>query len=539
MWNGIYRILRLRTLTHRLFFWMFLFIILSVTVFLMLYTAVDKKASIHLANKRLKQSVEKQKVIVEDWTNERFEEIGYIAEIEEIKEGIYDGMGKPIQFYANHLSDVNAFVVLDKNGHVVIDSTSDDPYANADIRLDDRVYFKEVKNKDLYISDIVMGRSGLPVMIFSVPVVTNDNEFGGVVFASVSLSTIHTLLENTTIGITGNVLFLNPGGVSLPESEQLGNVLTTGNHTNIVQSATAGNIPQLIYENNNGKQVTGTYTSLFDQRFFLIHEMEKEEILQTHNEVIRTVIILIVFITMIGVILISIILWGILRSFTHFTEAIQGVKEGNYRYETDTILYKQSPSEVRSMMDIFSEMTRTIEEKNREMVQKLKTDALTGIFNRGAFSTMIEETWDHAHTNKEPIALAFIDIDFFKRINDAFGHVVGDDILIQMANDIEESITHTNGTLFRYGGEEFVILFPQTDEQTAYHYAEMVRKRIEQADIRHEDGSLVTISVGVTSTIPQDDHHPRVLIQAVDHALYKAKNAGRNRVEITSIEEVI
>ncbi len=97
---------------------------------------------------------------------------------------------------------------------------------------------------------------------------------------------------------------------------------------------------------------------------------------------------------------------------------------------------------------------------------------------------------------------------------------------------INTCLQPTNGTLYRYGGEEFIVLFPQTDEETAYTHAEAIRKEVERVKLIEENTSNVTISIGINSTIPNDVGATKQFIQAADDALYQAKKSGRNYVQV-------
>lgn len=532
MWNAIYRLFGLKKFTHRLFFWMILFIVLSVTIFLTLFISVDRNERFALVNKRLGQSVVKQKNIVENWANDRINEVVHVAELEETRKQDYDTMSKSIQSYAENLPHVIALVYLDEDGRVIIDSARDPVYIDSPINLGEKDYFTAAKSGKSYVSDIaVVKQTDEPIILFSTPVETIDNTFGGVIFAAVSLTTVNDMLENTAFGATGDVRLVNPDGDSLPQPHEESESLSTNSSTDIMRNALEHKKQEEPYENADGELVLGQYIPLFDDRFFLIHEMEVEEILQSHYQVTRTIVTVISLIVIIGLTLLFLIIRSVLHSLVYFTEAIQRVKDGNYEYTFDKNMYDKSPSEIKGMIDVFQEMTETIQANKQELLSLSETDGLTGTYNRRTFATAIQNRWKIAYERKESLTLIFIDIDFFKQLNDAFGHVIGDEVLKSIVKSIDEILLGTEGTLYRYGGEEFVIIFPNTDIEKAYMYAESIRKQIEMKKILHENGSHVTISVGVASIIPSNEDGYDRLIKEADEALYKAKEYGRNRVE--------
>jgi diguanylate cyclase (GGDEF)-like protein/PAS domain S-box-containing protein len=173
---------------------------------------------------------------------------------------------------------------------------------------------------------------------------------------------------------------------------------------------------------------------------------------------------------------------------------------------------------------------RDITERKRdhERIRQLATtDSLTGIVNRAEFSRRLVEEIGRAVRFERPLALMMYDLDHFKRVNDTFGHAVGDEVLkttVELVNHAIRSVDiHA-----RWGGEEFMVLLPETDRDAAVGSAERVRATI--ADHCFERAGRVTASFGVTTLTPGDRADD--LIKRVDEAMYLAKRSGRNRVEV-------
>ncbi len=158
------------------------------------------------------------------------------------------------------------------------------------------------------------------------------------------------------------------------------------------------------------------------------------------------------------------------------------------------------------------------------------TDRLTGLPNTRHFDTTFEKAVDEG-TAGRPLTLAVVDIDHFKKFNDAHGHKAGDAVLAHTAKVFRASKREgCTDEVFRYGGEEFCMLLPDTDIATATEVLEAFRARVEAAVVEHDDKQLkVTVSVGL-ATYPRDGVGRRELFEAADRALYAAKAAGRNRV---------
>jgi len=160
-------------------------------------------------------------------------------------------------------------------------------------------------------------------------------------------------------------------------------------------------------------------------------------------------------------------------------------------------------------------------------------DALTGLFNHRYFQEIMESELERAGRYKHPLSLILIDIDFFKKVNDKFGHPAGDYVLHEVAQTMTELVRNCD-IVARYGGEEFTIILPETSASSAKVLAQRVRRGIEQLNIHYEDHSIpVTISCGVSSCDFNTSKMTRsAFIKHSDQALYKAKENGRNRVEI-------
>nr|WP_256489637.1 7TM diverse intracellular signaling domain-containing protein [Pleionea sp. CnH1-48] len=159
-------------------------------------------------------------------------------------------------------------------------------------------------------------------------------------------------------------------------------------------------------------------------------------------------------------------------------------------------------------------------------------DGLTGINNRRAFDERFELEWKRAVRSRTDLSVVLIDIDWFKKLNDTHGHLTGDEALKEVADMINSATRRPGDFAARFGGEEFVVLLPDTREHGAVHLADHLRKRIGDLVIRHNDLRLqVTVSCGCSSVRPRVGESASSLLECADKALYEAKEKGRNRVE--------
>jgi len=162
---------------------------------------------------------------------------------------------------------------------------------------------------------------------------------------------------------------------------------------------------------------------------------------------------------------------------------------------------------------------------------KAITDQLTGIFNRHHLDEVADILFSNTHTTDQPLAIAMLDVDHFKKINDNYGHAVGDEVLVCVAKRLKSTLREMD-VLARFGGEEFTMLLPNTDSQNAKTIFNRIREQIASQPFRTSIGLIdVTLSIGVSIATPTSSDLSTVMEQA-DTALYKAKQSGRNRVVI-------
>jgi len=174
------------------------------------------------------------------------------------------------------------------------------------------------------------------------------------------------------------------------------------------------------------------------------------------------------------------------------------------------------------------DVTETVTFEQKLMEMNLK-DALTGIHNRRSLEISLKEEIERHKRYGNPLSLIMFDIDFFKKVNDTYGHQCGDFILQQISATIQKSI-RSHDILARYGGEEFCCLLPETSLEAAVNLAERFRQNIAQKPYRYQDKRVeVTISLGV-STLTEEATTAEMLLKKADKGLYAAKHAGRNRV---------
>lgn len=201
-------------------------------------------------------------------------------------------------------------------------------------------------------------------------------------------------------------------------------------------------------------------------------------------------------------------------------------------------LYQIQAIELEARVKELEYVKVELEEANKLLEHLSSHDGLTGILNRRSFDEIMVNEWEQCLNNNEVISLIFIDVDFFKKYNDIYGHIAGDHCLKLVAKVMSNEVFRLSDYVARYGGEEFVIVLPKTDEQEALRIAEIIRIKIKELGIEHRGSKLseLTISLGVAESRPNQNNSIKELIHRADTALYRSKSLGRNQSQIGKIE---
>lgn len=219
-------------------------------------------------------------------------------------------------------------------------------------------------------------------------------------------------------------------------------------------------------------------------------------------------------------------------------------KDDGYVWIRDVVhVVRNDSGDVDSLVGFMFDISerKRIEHEMLMMQRKLEAlsfeDGLTGVSNRRHFDERLKSEWKGARAGQRPLSLILIDIDHFKDYNDFYGHIQGDECLSKIASALKEIGVRPRDVVARFGGEEFALLLPDTNESSAAVFGKRCRAAIEGLQIPHARSScsdFVTASVGVGTVIPPFDSDAVHFCDAVDKLLYAAKQDGRNRVRSTS-----
>lgn len=213
-------------------------------------------------------------------------------------------------------------------------------------------------------------------------------------------------------------------------------------------------------------------------------------------------------------------------------------KSGDYIWIRDVVhVARKEDGTVDSLIGFMFDISerKKTEERLLSLQKELEDlsfkDGLTGVANRRMFDSIMELEWESARRNNQPLSMIMIDIDYFKQYNDHYGHLQGDECLKRVAGALDAAATRARDTFARFGGEEFVLVLPETDEASAHKIAERCRNLISKEQIPHEkskSSQLLTVSIGVGTATPTHKDEAMSFIESVDQRLYQAKQKGRN-----------
>jgi diguanylate cyclase (GGDEF)-like protein len=196
---------------------------------------------------------------------------------------------------------------------------------------------------------------------------------------------------------------------------------------------------------------------------------------------------------------------------------------------------KQTIRLLQKRLQLLEIHARNLVNINEDLQRLSYLDGLTGIANRRHFEKTLGLEWRRVNRAGMALSLLMIDIDFFKSLNDAYGHQRGDVCLTSVANALCNTLKRSGDMVARYGGDEFIIILPGTTEEGAAEIGEVIRATIEALELPHKDSSVanvLTISIGVVTVYPTQGFYPQELVAAADEALYLAKEQGRNQLSI-------
>jgi diguanylate cyclase (GGDEF)-like protein len=181
------------------------------------------------------------------------------------------------------------------------------------------------------------------------------------------------------------------------------------------------------------------------------------------------------------------------------------------------------------------ERNRQLRDARRQLTELANVDELTGLGNRRLANNVLQEEINRARRAGSELSVVLLDVDYFKAYNDTYGHPEGDGVLQKLADIMQRTSTRAGEVVARYGGEEFILILPGTSSEAAVRTATRLKEMVVEESIPHEGSKtagVVTVSQGIVTVRPDGQQQPSDLVKAADQALYRAKDAGRNTIQV-------
>lgn len=463
------------------------------------------------------------------WLKERIYDLRVFAASYEVTENIERASGQPRRL-SDYLGSVNErFADYDE---LMVVSPDQRTVASSE-RVPGRLHFTGNWLEQARVGDPVLGNpvrgdsAAAATMEVAVPILSVNGRFLGVLGARLNFDGIEPLLNGLLEGREGRVLLVaNDGKViasaggrvaAMPEATLQRLALAEGTST--------------TYETPEGVAVIGALAAVPRTEWSAIAQTPAStayaEIRRLRNATAGLVLVLLLVVGSLAYALGLLIV----RPVARLSQAANRVAGGDL--ETDVPV--SGGGELSRLSEVFNDMVRRLREGRAELERLSVTDELTGLANRRLLTGELEREVRRSDRHGHPFVVLMLDVDKFKHFNDTYGHPAGDGVLKRLSKTLKESVRDVD-TVARYGGEEFLVILPETPTGEAARVAERIRAHTEKDRFAPNGGGTevnVTVSIGF-AMFPDHAKTPETLIEAADQALYRSKEAGRNRVTSAS-----
>lgn len=452
---------------------------------------------------------------------------------------------------ANASADIESMIVTDKDGGVLLAAPAQ--YAAklpnlTQLNIAFRDYFQQTKERRVpIVSEAIRGTGlgSLDIVAITAPTLS-ENGFDGIVQAAIKLD---RLVDQSVINAMQNgqiaVIVTDAMDTIIYSSPQLGLQKLDVFEKKQDERVNIFRIPKLIVSEKDY-----LYRSLSSQTGWKIYTLTEP------NRIFKDMDMYFIFMIMIfvqSIILIAILSRGlasnIVRPLRNLEAFIKGQKQPDKLLEEAKVsqeMFNVTESVINTQklaLDFQRELKEQVEEKTKELVnlnsellRVSRTDALTGLFNRGAFDSLAQDAYMYCRRNKKPFTLTLFDIDHFKNVNDTYGHNAGDKCLLDVANVIADMCRRDTDIIARYGGEEFVLFFASDKPEQHIEHIKLINQAIGEHKTSYNDCIIqLTVSCGAVRVENDFSKEMIELISLADEQLYLSKNQGRNRVNAITI----
>src|SRR5947208_5564614 len=466
------------------------------------------------------------------WVKERLYELRVFASSYEVSENLdripraggeraRERLTGYLRSVRERFADYQELLVVNPEGAALASTTAAQPTA---VRLP-QDWAKTIRPENAVVGDAHWDdalKKG--VIVFAVPIYQTGGQFLGALTAKLDFTALHRLLRRFAGGgeESAQMYLVTADGRPIVGSRSDSTELTRhGLPAAVVRWLLEHEGATREYRGLDGQEVVGTIKGVPRLEWAVLAEVPAA---QAYRQVarLRNVTVLIVAALLVVVGLFA-YFFGLLitRPLGRLTGAAAKVAGG----DLDVRLPVVGGGELKYVTEVFNDMVARLRESRKELERLSVTDDLTGLYNRRYLMEALANEIRRSRRLEHRCALLMADIDHFKEYNDAFGHLAGDEMLIKVARALRDS-TREVDCVVRYGGEEFVVLLPETGGEEAAETAERIRARVAAEGLA---AGTITLSVGVAE-FPTHGDSPESMIAAADGALYRAKREGRDRV---------
>ena len=474
------------------------------------------------------------------WIKERLYDLRVFASSYEVSENLARGAGASrtqgrLSDYLNSVrerfSDYEELLVLDPQGRMVA-SSEKQPRT---LRLPSD-WVRELTSSNALVADASWDRSlAKGILLIAVPVHGADGRMVGALAARLNLRGAREGLQTFAPGTSGQVYLLATGGKVIVSSRtSSAELMQVSLRPALLERLTKHEGKALTYESISGAEVLGSLKRVPRVGWAVLAEIPVDA---AYHQVrrFRDLSLAVVAGLLLGVTAIAYRLaLLIVRPLERLTKGAAEVAEGDLAVDLPTAtgevgdltyVFNHMVSRLRQSRQDLDAVNETLRQQNEELERQSASDSLTGLSNRRILTQRLSEELLRAQRQSHSFTVLMLDVDHFKKYNDAYGHPAGDEVLKKVAKILLASTRSVDCTA-RYGGEEFAVLLPKTTGEPAMEVAERIRNRVAQEEFF---GRKITISIGVAE-FPEHGATAEAVMSRADEALYDAKRGGRNRI---------
>lgn len=525
------RLLGLETLRGTLRFYAMLLVCLPPLLSILFFAVFQRTSILNAQKKAMLESLRHEKTNLVSWLDNLTGDLKMLASRPALQTGEPQAIRALFAHYLQSHPSVPTVIFADAQGHVTVDFANTFPFVG------DRPYFAKARQGETALSDLLISRvTGTELVVISTPVTTATGEFRGVVFVPFELTTLDKFLDSAPVGQGGSLYLADATGHILAPSRT---VAEQKKHPDLARWPAATPAPP----QEGTVQVTGTgdralvvaTVPLIEGRWFLVQQRPISTILSTYYRQLG----LMGCSALISILLASPLLIRLARTLERPLERLLIFSKQLLANQGKAALpdypVEAMPAEMRALHDTFCEMAREMRKQLEAAEQRSTQDPLTGLYNRRFLFDGGTKLLEAAARSQRPCSCLMVDVDHFKKVNDSFGHAVGDRVLAHVAGIIL-ACARKSDLVSRYGGEEFAVILTGADGGQGATVAERVRQTLAERPCLIQGRPLpVTVSIGVSEVrckVEFGSGRLDDLLARADRAMYAAKEAGRDRVVV-------